>query len=119
MFGLKEVIEQQLISKEQVSEESCDPDFDFEVVTSQDAVSVGPFKYPPQWDLSLCPPSDEIEVLFNSLFWIFFFFFFFFFFYDLEFGFFFFFSRRLFSPLIGYLHFVPQQPLNLEMIMKL
>ena len=73
MFGLKEVIEQQLISKEQVPEQSCDPDFDFEVVTSQDAVSVGPFKYPPQWDLSLCPPSDEIEVLFNSVFWILFF----------------------------------------------
>ena len=112
MFGLKEVIEQQLISKEQVSEESCDPDFDFEVVTSQDAVSVGPFKYPPQWDLSLCPPSDEIEVLFNSVFWIFFFF-------AHEHIVFFLISRRLFSPLIGYLHFVPQQPLNLEMIMKL
>ena len=111
MFGLKEVIEQQLISKEQVPEQSCDPDFDFEVVTSQDAVSVGPFKYPPQWDLSLCPPSDEIEVLFNSLFWIFFF-------CSLA-NWFFFISRRLFSPLIGYLHFVPQQPLNLEMIMKL
>ena len=77
MFGLKEVIEQQLISKEQVPEQSCDPDFDFEVVTSQDAVSVGPFKYPPQWDLSLCPPSDEIEVLFNSVFSIFFSFLFF------------------------------------------
>ena len=97
MFGLKEVIEQQLISKEQVPEQSCDPDFDFEVVTSQDAVSVGPFKYPPQWDLSLCPPSDEIaiEVLFNSVFWIFFFFFFL-----LMSKVFFLISRRLFSPLI-------------------